>query len=120
MSNEDMASEAERRTVCREFSGTYHLPSKCHIWYQVQSCDPGQGVQVSYKGGVNRDTDQSLREFQLGVCELVAQRLGEGIELVGIDIVIEFLGGCSMSSSGTHGYAFMYDVVEAETTPLDG
>jgi hypothetical protein len=50
--------------------------------------------------------------------QLVAQRAGEGIELVGIDIVIEFLADCPPSASCRFGCAFMYDVVESETVEV--
>lgn len=108
----------ERRTVCGEIEGVYQLPGLCHLVYRVQPGDPRCGVEVGYAGGVSPQTVECLRRFRAGVDELVAQRLGEGVEYVGIDIVIEFLDGCPASESATYGYAFMYDVVECETKLL--
>lgn len=108
----------ERRTVSRELAGEHSCPGRCHLAYRVQPGDLRCGVEVGYAGGISPQTVEYLRQFRAGVEELVAQRDGEGVEYVGIDIVIEFLDGCPASESATYGYAFMYEVVESETEPL--
>jgi hypothetical protein len=110
----------EQRTVARELSGEYRLADRCHLAYTVQRGDLSRGVEVGYAGGVTPETVEYLRRFTAGVNQLVAQRVGEGVEYVGIDITVEFLDGCSARESRTYGYAFMYDVVEAETEEVAG
>jgi hypothetical protein len=108
----------QQRTVTRVLTGEYMLPGKCHLAYTVQPGDPVRGVEVGYTGGVNRQTVEFLQRFRAGVDQLVAQRAGEGIELVGIDVTIEFLDMCPASESAKYGYAFVYDMVESETEPV--
>lgn len=105
-------------TLARELKGEYRLPGRCHLAYHVQAGSLDSGVEVGHAGGVDRELAECLRQFQAGVKELVAQRSREGIELVGIDIVVEFLADCPASESCRFGYAFMYDVVEAETVEV--
>jgi hypothetical protein len=115
-----MHTRVKQRTVARNLIGEYRPPGRCHLAYTVQPGDPSRGVEVGYAGGVTQETVEYLRRFQTGVDQLVAQRAGEGVELVGIDITVEFLDGCSGRESCTYGYAFMYDVVESETEEVLG
>lgn len=105
-------------TLAHELKGEYRLPGRCHLAYHAQPGNLNSGVEVGYAGGVDHELLECLRQFRAGVDQLVAQRAGEGIELFGIDIVIEFLAGCPASASCRFGYAFMYDVVESETVEV--
>jgi hypothetical protein len=109
-------AELEYRTIIQTLSGEYCFARRHRMAYVVQPCDPEHGVDVGYAGGLDAKTLECLQVFQTGVEQLVKQRIGEGTKLVGIDIVVDFLDACAPDECN-YGYAFMYDVVDAETEP---
>jgi hypothetical protein len=105
----------ERRTIARTLSGEYCFEGRHRMTYVVQRGEPNFGVEVGHVGGVDAQAIERLRVFRAGVARLVA-RATEGYELIGIDIVVDFLDACPPEECD-YGHAFMYDVVESETEP---